>query len=97
MMTPPYGPVYICLDADIQEKGLDRGHDHIANDYYMVGVGSRIDNPAIDYVALAQSFGVHAEGPVTDPQKLQAVLRRAAEYVLTENKPALVDVICGTG
>jgi len=56
-------------------------------------IGTIIDNPAIDYAKLAQSMGVWAEGPVTDPAKLGAALKRAVD-VVKSGQPALVDVVC---
>ncbi len=56
-------------------------------------VGNIIDKPAIDYAMLARAQGVWAEGPVTDPGKLGAALRRAVE-VVKRGEPALVDVVC---
>jgi acetolactate synthase-1/2/3 large subunit len=56
-------------------------------------IGTTIDNPPIDYAKLAQSMGVWAEGPVTDPAKLGASLKRAAD-VVKSGQPALVDVVC---
>ena len=57
------------------------------------GIGTVIDNPAIDYAKLAQSMGVWAEGPITDPAKLGPALKRAVE-VVKRGEPALVDVVC---
>ena len=56
-------------------------------------IGTTIDNPAIDFAKLAQAQGVWAEGPVTDPAKLGAALRRAVAEV-KRGGPALVDVVC---
>jgi acetolactate synthase I/II/III large subunit len=56
-------------------------------------IGTVIDNPAIDYAKLAQSMGVFAEGPVTDPARLGAALKRAVD-VVKRGEPALVDVVC---
>lgn len=56
-------------------------------------IGNEIDHPAVDFAKLAQSFGVWAEGPVTDPRALGAALRRALA-VVKSGAPALVDVIC---
>jgi benzoylformate decarboxylase/acetolactate synthase-1/2/3 large subunit len=56
-------------------------------------VGTIIDKPAIDFAKLAQSMGVWAEGPVTDPAKLGASLKRAVDIV-KRGEPALVDVVC---
>jgi acetolactate synthase-1/2/3 large subunit len=56
-------------------------------------IGNVIDNPAIDYAKLAQAQGVWAEGPIDDPAKLGAALKRAVA-VVKGGAPALVDVVC---
>ncbi len=56
-------------------------------------IGTVIDNPAIDYAKLAQAQGVWAEGPIEDPAKLGAALKRAVA-VVKSGQPALVDVVC---
>jgi acetolactate synthase I/II/III large subunit len=56
-------------------------------------IGNEIDNPAIDYARLAQAHGVWAEGPISDPQLLNAALKRALAIVKS-GKPALLDVVC---
>jgi benzoylformate decarboxylase/acetolactate synthase-1/2/3 large subunit len=53
-----------------------------------------IDQPAPDFAALARSFGWYAEGPVDEPGKVGAAVRRAADRVLATGLPALVDVVC---
>jgi acetolactate synthase-1/2/3 large subunit len=57
-------------------------------------IGMEIDNPAPDFATLAQSFSWYAEGPITDPGQVADAVRRAAEYVQSTGKPALVDVVC---
>ena len=57
------------------------------------GIGNAIDNPNIDYAKLAQAHGVWGEGPITDPAKLGAALRRALA-VVKGGAPALLDVVC---
>jgi acetolactate synthase I/II/III large subunit len=57
-------------------------------------IGMAIDTPAPDFAALARSFGWQAEGPVLDPDQVQAAVRRAADHVLATGTPALVDVVC---
>ena len=56
-------------------------------------IGNEIDHPAIDFAKLAQAHGVWAEGPISDPAKLDAGLRRALA-VVKGGAPALVDVVC---
>jgi acetolactate synthase-1/2/3 large subunit len=55
-------------------------------------VGTLIGNPDIDYTKLAQSFGVYADGAVTQPGQLGAALARALK-VVKSGMPALVDVV----
>jgi acetolactate synthase I/II/III large subunit len=55
-------------------------------------IGASLDHPAIDYAKLAQSLGVHAEGPISDPAELGAAIRRGIEAV-ERGEPALIDVV----
>jgi thiamine pyrophosphate-dependent acetolactate synthase large subunit-like protein len=55
-------------------------------------IGNRLDDPPIDYAKLAQSMGVHGEGPISDPKELGPAIRRAVE-VVKRGEPALVDVL----
>jgi thiamine pyrophosphate-dependent acetolactate synthase large subunit-like protein len=57
------------------------------------GIGTVINDPPIDFAKLAQAQGVWAEGPITDPAKLGAALKRAVD-VVKRGEPALVDVVC---
>ena len=56
------------------------------------GIGTTISDPEIDFAKLAQSMGVHGEGPITDPKNLGPAIRRALELV-ERGEPALVDVV----
>ena len=62
-------------------RGVDRAH-----------VGTTIDHPNIDFAKLAQSMGLYAEGPITDPKDLGPAIGRAIGAV-ERGEPALVDVI----
>jgi thiamine pyrophosphate-dependent acetolactate synthase large subunit-like protein len=57
-------------------------------------IGMEIDKPAPDFAMAARSLGWYGEGPIEDPDQVQAAVRRAAEVVMTEGRPALVDVVC---
>ena len=57
-------------------------------------IGMEIDKPAPDFAAAARALGWQAEGPVDDPEQVQAAVRRAAEIVMRDGTPALVDVVC---
>lgn len=53
---------------------------------------ARIENPNIDYAKLAQGLGVAAEGPIEDPQKLSAAIRRGVAAV-KRGEPYLIDTV----
>lgn len=57
-------------------------------------IGMEIDKPAPDFAAAARSMGWFGEGPIADPEQVRAAVRRAADAVLSEGRPALVDVVC---
>jgi benzoylformate decarboxylase/acetolactate synthase-1/2/3 large subunit len=57
-------------------------------------IGMEIDKPAPDFAAVARALGWFGEGPIDDPDAVQAGVRRAADVVVGEGRPALVDVVC---
>lgn len=57
------------------------------------GIGTHVDDPAVDFAKVAQGFGVHAEGPVRRPGDLRPALERALKVVKEKKLPALVDVV----
>ena len=42
----------------------------------------------------ARGLGWHGEGPINDPDGVESAVRRAADVVAGEARPALVDVVC---
>ena len=56
------------------------------------GIGTKIEDPNIDYATLARSMGVYGEGPITDPKDLGPALQRAVARV-ERGETALVDVV----
>lgn len=62
-------------------RGLTRAH-----------IGTTLAEPGIDFAKLAQAQGVHAEGPISDPQALGPAIARAIA-VVKRGDPALIDVI----
>ena len=56
-------------------------------------IGTTIENPNIDFAKLAQSMGVFAEGPITNPSAVASALSKALA-VVKRGEPALVDVVC---
>ena len=67
--------------ANRHNRGIDRAQ-----------IGTTIDDPAIDFAKLAQSLGVHGEGPIADPKDLGPTLSRAVAIV-KRGEPAVVDVV----
>jgi benzoylformate decarboxylase/acetolactate synthase-1/2/3 large subunit len=67
---------------------------HRGTDVDRAYIGMEIGKPAPDFAAVARALGWHGEGPIEDPEQVQAAVRRAAEVVRTERRPALVDVVC---
>ena len=57
------------------------------------GIGTHVDDPPVDFARLAESFGVHGEGPVRRTEELRPALQRALKVVKEKKLPALVDVI----
>jgi thiamine pyrophosphate-dependent acetolactate synthase large subunit-like protein len=55
-------------------------------------IGTRIENPNVDYAKLAQSMGWWATGPITDPKDIAPALKKAVE-VVKAGEPALVDTV----
>lgn len=60
------------------------------------GTGTHIDDPFVDFATVARGFGLHAEGPVEEPQDLRPALERAVKYIKEHNACALVDVVTQT-
>ncbi len=73
--------MFIQYLAGVRGRGTDRGH-----------IGTSLRDPFIDYARLAQAYGMASEGPVSDPAKLAAALRRGVDSV-KRGEPYLVDVL----
>jgi acetolactate synthase I/II/III large subunit len=67
--------------ASRHNRGIDR-----------TGIGCEITRPNIDYAKLAESMGVHGEGPISDPAELGPAIKRALA-VVKQGEPALVDAV----
>ena len=55
-------------------------------------IGTVLTDPNLNYAKFAEAQGVHAEGPITDPNDVAAALARAIK-VVRSGQPALVDVV----
>ncbi len=69
---------YMC---GVRGRGGDRGH-----------IGTTLRDPFIDYRTIAAGYGMAGEGPITDPSKLSAALKRGVASV-KRGEPYLIDVI----
>jgi thiamine pyrophosphate-dependent acetolactate synthase large subunit-like protein len=56
-------------------------------------IGIRIEDPHVDFGAMARTYGCWGAGPITEPKDLIKTLREAVK-VVKSGKPALVDVVC---
>jgi len=57
------------------------------------GIGTHVDDPAVNFAKVAEGFGVHAEGPLERSSDLRPALERALKVVKEKKLPALVDVV----
>jgi thiamine pyrophosphate-dependent acetolactate synthase large subunit-like protein len=67
--------------AGVRGRGEDRAH-----------IGCTLRDPFIDYAKMAATYGMASEGPITDPAKLSAALKRGVNAV-KRGDPYLIDVI----
>ena len=67
--------------ANRHQRGITQAH-----------IGTTIDSPNVDFAKIAQGLGVHAQGPITNPNDLGPALRRAIE-VVKRGEPSLIDVV----
>jgi thiamine pyrophosphate-dependent acetolactate synthase large subunit-like protein len=67
--------------ANRHNRGIDRTR-----------IGTAIEDPYIDFSKLAQSMGLYAEGPITNPNDFGPAVRRAIA-VVKRGEPALLDVV----
>ncbi len=74
---------YMFVDymAGVRGRGNDRSY-----------IGSVLRDPFLDYAKMAGGYGMAAEGPISDPTKLSAALRRGLASA-RRGEPYLIDVI----
>lgn len=73
--------MYLQAMADRRQRGVDKAH-----------IGTTLKDPNVDFATVARGYGVHGEGPITDPKDLAPALTRAIA-VVRRGEPALVDVV----
>jgi thiamine pyrophosphate-dependent acetolactate synthase large subunit-like protein len=67
--------------ASRHNRGITRAH-----------IGTTIDDPNVDFAKIAQGMGVHAQGPITNPNDLGPAITRAID-VVKRGEPSLIDVV----
>jgi acetolactate synthase I/II/III large subunit len=67
--------------ANRHNRGITRAH-----------IGTTIEDPDVDFAKIAQGMGVHAQGPITNPNDLAPAIARALE-VVKRGEPSLIDVV----
>ena len=67
--------------AGVRGRGGDRAH-----------IGNTLRDPFIDYAKMAAGYGMAGEGPITDPSKLSAALKRGVEAA-KRGEPYMIDVV----
>jgi len=65
----------------VRGRGTERGH-----------IGTTLRDPNIDYTKMAAGYGMAGEGPITDPTKLAAALKRGVDSV-KRGQPYMIDVV----
>ena len=65
----------------VRARGTDRA-----------SIGTTLRDPFVDYKAIANGYGVEAEGPISDPSQLSAAYARGVAAV-KEGRPYLIDVL----
>jgi thiamine pyrophosphate-dependent acetolactate synthase large subunit-like protein len=73
--------MFIQYMAGVRGRGGERAH-----------IGSTLREPHIDYAKMAAGYGMASEGPITDPTKLSAALKRGVASV-KRGEPYMIDVI----
>ena len=95
LLVEAENPVILAGNVIHSQEGMDL--QRMANRYQRrataksTPVGSKIEDPNIDYATVARGLGVYGEGPITDPNDLRPALQRAIA-VVEGGEPALVDV-----
>jgi acetolactate synthase I/II/III large subunit len=73
--------MFVEEQAALHNRGADRSH-----------IGTKLWDPNIDYAKMAQAYGMHGEGPITNPDDLVPALKRGLEIV-KKGEPAMIDVV----
>ncbi|MCL5960696.1 MAG: thiamine pyrophosphate-binding protein [Chloroflexi bacterium] len=61
------------------------------------GIGTRLEDPPVNFAKLAESYGLYGEGPVERPDQIAPAIRRAIQVIKEKRIAAVVDVITAPG
>ncbi len=67
--------------AEQRDRSLERAH-----------VAVHITNPSVDMAAMVRPLGVHAEGPIVNPDDLAPAIQRAFKAMKDNSQPAVIHV-----
>ena len=73
--------MFVEQQCAIRNRGADRAH-----------IGTKLNDPNIDYAMMAKAYGMYSEGPITDPKDLAPALKRGIDRV-KKGEPVMLDVI----
>ena len=59
----------------------------------LAGIGTRVDNPPVNFRKVAEGFGLYGDGTIVRPEDLRPALQKALAVVKEKKRPALVDVV----
>ncbi|ETX05033.1 MAG: hypothetical protein ETSY2_25335 [Candidatus Entotheonella gemina] len=57
------------------------------------GIGTRLDDPPVNFAQMTQAFGLYGEGPIETADAIRPALERALRVVKEEGRLALVDIV----
>ena len=57
------------------------------------GIGTRLDDPPVNFAQMAQTYSLYGEGPIETPDAIRPALERALRVVKDEGRLALVDIV----
>ncbi len=55
-------------------------------------IGTKLENPNIDYASMAKAYGMKGIGPITDPKDVGPAIKQALEIV-KRGEPVLIDTV----
>ncbi len=61
-------------------------------DVSRAGIGTKLENPYIDYASMAKAYGMKGIGPITDPKDVGPAIKQALEIV-KRGEPVLIDTV----